>query len=67
MKECRFSKRLREAGKIVTTEDWLEKHKDHGGVKLEDAGHPSGDMWWQVCKCGAKHLGGKEYHEVHDS
>jgi len=44
------------ADKVMTTEAWLAKHRDHGDLSTEDAGHPSGTWKHLVCQCGAKHL-----------
>jgi hypothetical protein len=53
--------------KVMTSDDWRAKHRPHlveyeetNGFKSEPFPHPSGEWYWIVCPCGAKHLTTKE-------
>ena len=48
------------ASRVLTTEAWLAKHRDHGDLTTEPYPHPSGKWHWLVCECGAKQLTAKE-------
>jgi hypothetical protein len=54
--QCRLSRRLIESGRVMTTLEWLQRHREHGEIAEQDAGWPSGTARWLVCECGAKHL-----------
>lgn len=52
-----FHERLK--GKVIKTDDWVEKHRPHlkdEKFNSEPFPHPSGRWIWIVCKCKAKHL-----------
>ena len=49
------------AGKVKTTDEWKAEHArclvaDGDAFTSEPFPHPSGDWFWLVCLCGAKHL-----------
>ena len=64
MRACSFSQRL--ADRVVTTEAWVEVHREHdpdGVFGREPFDHPSGTWVFLVCRCGAKHLTDKPMPE----
>ena len=64
---CSHSRRLREAGKIVTSATWDQTHATHGGFTFAPLEHaPKGyGSHWKVCACGARHLRPKD-KDKHD-
>lgn len=38
---------------VMTTEDWLAKHREHGDLTIENSVCRGR---WLICECGAKHL-----------
>lgn len=58
--ECTIEERLQ--AKTVSTQQWQDKHgphsKDFGVIPFN---HPSGNWYWLVCACGARHLTSDTY------
>lgn len=49
---------VRLAHRVLTTDEWLALHRNHGEMASAPARFPapSPDLHWLVCECGAKHL-----------
>ena len=54
MKDCKYCESLEK--KVKTNEDWDHEHSEHGDKTKAPFPHPSGQWYWMVCPCGAKHL-----------
>ena len=54
MKGCKRCEALEKRTKTI--EEWDAEHKDHGEKTTGKFLHPSGNLCWIACPCGAKHL-----------
>lgn len=59
--ECKLCESLKT--RVRPEADWRAEHKDHGGLSVVPAEHPSGDWAWLICECGAKYLTIRESDE----
>ncbi len=51
---CQFCRKAAQG--VLSDGAWDVLHHSHGDKTREPMSHPSGEWFWQVCPCGAKHL-----------